>query len=438
MKRIKINNFKIPQKGTDIYNFAKKIFPINRSLMGNGNRLTLELIKKKLPKLKIHEVPSNTKVFDWKIPYEWNIVDAYIVDPTGKKIIKFKENNLHVVGYSTPINQSISLDELKKHLHYKKELPTAIPYVTSYYKKSWGFCLSYNQYKSLKKGTYKVFINSTLKKGSLTYADLLIKGRSNKEILLTSYICHPSLANNEVSGPSLLTYLAEFIGALKNRRYSYRIVFHPENLGAITYIKNNLKILKKNVVAGYVLSCVGDDKNYSFIPSRKGDSLSDKIARHVLNNFVKSYKEYLFLESGSDERRYCSPNVDLPIASILRTKYGNYKEYHTSKDDMSFISPKGFQGAFNVYLRVIRILENNFRYKTTTFCEPQLGKRGLYPNVSKWPNESVWKEIQKLINLLSYADGSDDLIDISEKIKTNTDDLLNELVRLEKLNLIKI
>ena len=438
MNKIYLNNFKIPEAGQRIYNFAKKIFPINRSLTGEGNRKTLQLIKNILPNLKIKEIPSFTKVSDWTIPLEWNVKEAFIIEPSGKKILDFKKNNLHLVGYSMPINKIITLKELKNHLHFKKDLPKAIPYVVSYYKKNWGFCLSYNQFKKLKKGNYKILINSNFSRGSMTYGELLLPGKTKEEILLSTYICHPSLANNEVSGPALLTYIGDFLNLLKKRRYSYRIVFHPENIGAIAYISKNLKKLKKNVKAGYVLSCVGDNRNFSFIPSREGNTLADKAARYGLKNFTKKYEEFSFLDSGSDERRYCSPNVNLPVASIMRTKYGNYKEYHTSLDDMSIISKEGFQGSFNLYLNILKILENNYKFLTKTICEPQLGRRGLYPNISKWPDKNSWLELRKLINCLSFADGKKDLIDLSDSVEVNIQDLLNILEKLIEKNLILI
>lgn len=438
MSNILIKNFHIPSEGKTIYKFAEKIFPLNRSLSGEGNRQTLKLIKKIIPNLKIKEIPSLTKVYDWTVPLEWNVKEAYIISPDGKKICDFNKNNLHLVGYSQPVKKSISLKELKNHIHFNKKLPDSIPYVVSYYKKSWGFCLSYKKFKKLKEGSYKILINAKFKKGSMTYGEVIIPGKNKSEVLLSSYICHPSLANNETSGPSLLTYIAKFINSLKDRNHTYRIIFHPENIGAVAYISKNLKQLKKNVIAGYVLSCVGDNKNYSFIPSRNGNTLSDKAARYVLSNFTKKYKEFSFLESGSDERRFCAPNVDLPVSSILRTKYGDYKEYHTSLDDMNLVSAEGFQGSYNIYLNVIKILENNYTFLTKTFCEPQLGKRNLYPNISKWPNQKAYLEIEGMINCLAYADGTNDLIDLSAKINVKTNDLLNILEKLITNKLITI
>lgn len=432
------NNFKIIDYGNEIYKLAEKLFPINRSLSGNGNRETLKIIKKIIPSLKIHEAKSGKKVFDWEIPYEWNISDAYIIDPRGKKIVDFKNNNLHVVGYSIPVNKKLNYKELVKKIHFKKDYPSAIPYVTNYYKKDWGFCMSYSQFKTLKKGTYKVVINSKITKGSMTYADLLIKGKSKKEILLTSYICHPSMANNELSGPCLLTFIAKSITQLKNRNYSYRIVFHPENIGAINYLFKNIKKLKKNVIGGFVISCVGDNKNYSYIPSKYGNSLSDTIAKFAFQDEDLTFKKYSFQDSGSDERRYCAPGIDLPIASILRTKYGSYKEYHTSKDNLNFISKKGFSGSMNIYLKIIKLFENNFKLKIKTICEPQLSKRNLYPKISSWPNDNEYNKIKPLMSLIDYADGKNTIIDICNISGNKFDYVLDAAIKLKNNNLISI
>ncbi len=423
--------------GKKIYKLAQAIYPICRSITGKGNRKTLRIIKKIIPNLKIHEIKSGTKVFDWKIPNEWNPTQAYIVDPNKKKIVDFKKNNLHLVSYSIPINKKISLKYLKRKLHFNKKMKNAIPYVCSYYNKDWGFCLSYNNYKKLKKGTYKVKINSSLKPGSLSYADLLIKGKSDKEILFSSYICHPSMGNNEVSGPALLTYLAKYVNGLKNRKYSYRFVLAPENIGSITYIHRNLKKLKKNVIAAYNITCVGDNKSYSFLYSKFENSLSDRIALRAIKKSKKKFKYYSFLEySGSDERRYCSPGVDIPMCSIMRSKYGSYKEYHTSKDNLSFISPKGFQGSLNIYKKVIEIFETNYFYKIKTICEPQLGKRNLYPKVSKWPHRDYKKLVGNMSSFLSLADGKHDLLDISNKVGISYLQTVKIAKKLKKNNLI--
>ena len=268
--------------GKHIHNFAKELWPINRSITGEGVRQTLRMISNHLPSLKIKSIPSGTKVFDWSIPKEWFVQEAYIVTPEGKRICDFRDNNLHLVGYSVPFEGKVSFDELKRHLYTFPDLPKAIPYVTSYYKERWGFCLSHDQLNTLRNGIYKVVIKSTLSHGELNYAELLIKGKSNKEIFLSTYICHPSMANNELSGPTVVTFLAKWLQEIKEPNFSYRIIFVPETIGSITYLSKNYKDMKNKIFAGFNVSCVGDDRAYSYLPSRNGKTISDKIAMHVL------------------------------------------------------------------------------------------------------------------------------------------------------------
>ena len=275
-----------------IYDFCKEIFPINRSITGSGVRETLSIIQRELTDLKLHTIPTGEKCFDWRIPMEWNVIDAYIVDPDGKKICNFKDNNLHLMGYSIPINMTIELGELEKNLHSLPGQPNAIPYITSYYKEEWGFCLTHNQRKKLKKGVYTIFIDSSLNNGELTYGELLIKGDTKEEIFFSTYICHPSMGNNEVSGPSVVTYLSKYILSKVNLRYSYRIIFIPETIGSIAYLSKNLEDMKQNLVAGFNVTCVGDDNNYSFMPSKNGSTLSDKVALHVLKNKQPKFKAF--------------------------------------------------------------------------------------------------------------------------------------------------
>lgn len=401
--------------GKKIHNLCKKLLPLNRSLTGNGNRQTLKILKDICGNLKIKEIPSGRKVFDWTIPDEWNAKDAWIRCPNGKKIAIYKKNNLHLVSYSKKMNVKMSLDQLEKHLHYIKEQPNAIPYVTSYYNKNWGFCISYNEKKKLKKGTYEVFIDSTFSKGSLTYGEILIPGIEKKEIFLSTYICHPSMANNELSGPTVTIFLAKWLMEQK-RRYSYRIIFIPETIGSISYLQKNIKILKKRVIAGFNITCVGDNRSYSYIPSRDGNTLADKIGLHVIKNIDKNFFKYRWLHRGGDERQYCSPGIDLPLATIIRTKYGTYKEYHTSLDDLkNVVTPEGLDGGYNLLKKAIEALENNYHYKNTFLCEPQMSKRGLYPNIGK--KKHVSQDIRNMMNALSYCDGSNSLIDISEKLR---------------------
>jgi aminopeptidase-like protein len=395
-----------------MHRLATRLFPICRSLSGDGVRETLSILHEYIP-LTIHEVPSGTKVFDWTVPPEWNIRDAYVADESGNRIIDFKKDNLHVVGYSTPIDATMSLSELEPHLHSLPEQPDAVPYVTSYYKEAWGFCLSHKERARLREGMYRVVIGSTLEPGHLTYGEILIPGESDREIFLSTYICHPSMANNELSGPSVAAHLARLI-AEKPRRYTYRFVFVPETIGAITYLAKNLDILRERVIAGFNITCVGDDRAYSFLPSRYGSTLADKVTRRVLQKMHPEFIEWSFLDRGSDERQYCSPLVDLPVVSIMRSKYGEYPEYHTSLDDLRFVTPSGLQGAYDVYAACIDSLENARRYVAVVPCEPQLGKHGLYKTEAKAISS---RETRTIVDVLAYADGTNDIEELSALIR---------------------
>ena len=419
--------------GQEMYDWAVDLFPINRSLSGDGVRQTLRYIKNIIPELEVNEVPSGTKCFDWTIPKEWNCDDGYIIDPDGNKICDFKNNNLHVVGYSTPIDKEIEYEELIEHLYHIEDQPTAIPYITSYYSERWGFCLSFNKFKKLKKGTYKVKINSELKDGNLTYGEIKIKGESEKEIFLSTYVCHPSMANNELSGPVVTTALVNFIKSLEGRKYSYRIVFIPETIGSITYISRNIDEMKKNIIAGFNISCIGDDRSYSYLSTRYGNTLSDKVSKHILKNI--DYVEYSFLDRQSDERQYCSPGVDLPIATICRTKYGAYPEYHTSLDDLTVISPSGLYGGYEKIKKAIELLEKNNYYKVNVLCEPQLGKRGLYPTISTKTSENGI--VRTMMDFIAYADGNNDLIDIANIIGVQAGELFDIVDKMKTAKLIE-
>jgi len=396
-----------------MYNLCQELFPITRSLTGDGVRQTLSIIKQHLPDLEIHEVPTGTEAFDWTVPKEWNINDAYILDPDGNKIIDYKESNLHVVGYSIPVSITISLEQLQEHLYSLPEQPNAIPYVTSYYKERWGFCLTDEQRQRLKPGDYYVHIDSTLSDGSLTYGELILPGQSEQEIFLSTYICHPSMANNELSGPAVTTFIAKWIKAMEDRKYTYRIIFIPETIGSIVYLSKNLQTMKNNIIAGFNVTCIGDNGDYSYLPTRYGHTLSDQVALHVLKHMQPGFKRYSYLDRGSDERQYCSPGVDLPVATVMRTKYGQYPEYHTSLDDLNFISPEGLAGGYEVLQKCIECLEENTVLLTNVLCEPQLGKRGLYPTLSMKKGAGAAKE---MINILAYCDGSNSLLAVAELI----------------------
>ncbi len=399
----------------DLYRWAQELFPICRSLTGDGVRETLKYLKVLMPELTLHSIKSGETVFDWEVPLEWNIHEAYISNESGKRIIDFKNNNLHVVGYSEPVNTVLDLKDLQKNLHSLPCQPKAIPYVTSYYSRTWGFCLTEIQRQSLEKGKYQVLIDSSLEPGLLNYADLVIKGKSNKEVLISTYICHPSMANNEVSGPVVTAALAQWVSELEDPYYTYRFVFVPETIGSIVYLSRHLKHLKENVIAGFNVTCVGDDRCYSFLPSRDGNTLSDRVGRHVLNATDPKFKNYSWLDRGSDERQYCAPGVDLPIASIMRSKYGEYPEYHTSLDDLSLISSAGLEGTLDIFLHVVRAIERNSYPSVTVCAEPQLGKKGLYPSLSTKESRDT---VKVMMDFLTYADGTLDLIDIANKIET--------------------
>ena len=422
------------------YNIAKtKLFPITRSLTGDGVKKTLNIIQKELPKLKIKKFKSGTKVFDWNIPEEWNVTDAYVIDKYNNRIIDFKKNNLHLVGYSIPIKKNITKKELFKNLYFLKNQPKAIPYITSYYKRRWGFCISYNEYKILDKryslnDKFKIVINSNLnKKGNLNYGELILKGKSKKEILISTYICHPSMANNELSGPIVSMGLINYF---KNKKLNktLRFVFIPETIGSISYLSKNLKYLKENVIGGYNLSCIGDERQHSCMFSKYQNSPSDEAVIEAYKLLkIKNYKVYPFLKRGSDERQYNSPGIDLKISSIFRTKYGEYSEYHTSLDNFNIVTLKGCIGGFNVARKSIEILLERIYPKCKIMCEPAMGKRGLYPTLS---SKNVMKLTESYMNFLQYADGTNSLEKISKLIKLDLRSVKKVFEVLTKNNLL--
>ena len=405
------------------YNLGRNIlYPINRSITGEGIRQTLEIIKNEFPNLKIKKVKSGTKVFDWTVPPEWNVKEAFVKDKYGKKIIDFKKNNLHLLGYSAAIKKKISKNELLGKISALKKQPNAIPYISSYYKKTWGFCASFNQKKKIEKDYnqkdyFTILIDSKLdKKGVLNYGELILKGKTKDEILISTYICHPSLANNELSGPIVSMALIDYFQKQKLQK-TIRFIFIPETIGSIVYVNKNINDLKKNIVGGFLLSCIGDERNHSCMLTKYEKSPSDESIIEAYRQLrIKKYKTYSFLERGSDERQYNSPGVDLNIASIFRTKYGDYPEYHTSLDDFKLVTLKGVFGGFKVAKKAIEILLKKIIPKNIYLCEPQMGKRDLYANkTSKYTNHKQ----QQYMNFLQYADGMSSLEKISKKIKVN-------------------
>ncbi len=421
-------------EGKEMFDRAVELFPICRSIMGEGVRQTFDIIKKYVPDMKLFEVPTGTKVFDWTIPNEWAIREAYIEDEAGERIVDMKVNNLHVMGYSTPVDESMDLAELKEHIYTLKDQPELIPYCTSYYKERWGFCMSEDQLNSLSEGRYHAYIDSELFAGSLTYGELLIPGESREEIFFSSYICHPSMANNECSGPVVLSKLAEYIKAMPNRRYSYRIVLLPETIGAITYISRNLEVMKKNIIAGFNVTCVGDDRAYSIVHSRYANTLADRVLMNVLKSQDPNFKEYSYLERGSDERQYQAPGVDIPLVCFCRSKYHVYPEYHTSGDNLDIISPDGLAGSYEVLIKCIEALENNYKYRIKCLCEPQLGRRGLMPTTS---NKESYRDTLILKDISAYADGTNDIFELADHIGHPVPDMLPTLKKMVDAGLIE-
>ena len=423
------------------YNLAKNtLYPICRSLTGKGTKKTLSIIKNEFPSLKIYNVSSRSKVFDWNVPDEWNVSDAYVLDKKSNKIIDFKLNNLHLIGYSIPVNKIINKVELFKHLHSLPKQPEAIPYITSYYKKYWGFCVTHkkkNEFnkKYKKNDKFKVVIKSSLNsKGYLNYGELVIKGQSKQEILISTYICHPSMANNELSGPIVSMSLINYFKKIKNLSKTIRFIFIPETIGSIIYISKNLYDLKSNLIGGYNLSCIGDERQHSCLLSKYENSPSDKALIEAYKKLRIKYKKYSFLKRGSDERQFNSPGIDLPITSIFRSKYGEYPEYHTSLDNFSLVTIKGVEGGFKVACKAVNILLKKTVPQNLVLCEPQMGKRGLYPNISTKKQNKI---TQKYMDFLQYADGKNDLKDISNKIQTNLLLAKKIYITLKKNNLAR-
>jgi aminopeptidase-like protein len=397
--------------GYEMLQLAEKLMPIYRTVTAPGLRESLEIIRdQELPDLQISSFKTGQKVFDWKIP-QVNIVNsAYIETPDGQRICDFGNNYLHLVGHSEAINKEISLSDLQEHLFSIPNQPEAIPYVTSYYGGTWGFCLSHKQRLSLIDGTYTVVIDSEFKNGHMFYGELVIPGKSREEVLISTYLCHPNMANNELSGPVVATYLAKYL-LQKENHYTYRFIIIPETIGSIAYLSRNLRSLKRRVKAGLVLTCIGDDRAFSMIPSKKGGTIIDRAAEYVITRITDTPKIYPWSERGSDERQFCSPGIDLPVASIMRSKYHAYPEYHTSMDTIGeVVTADGLNGGFEFAKQIVDLLERNLKLTVSIKCEPMLGKYDLYPNVSI---KNGYKETRIFMELLTWSDGETDLIEIS-------------------------
>jgi len=422
-----ISNLDSKAVGKEIYALIEELFPFCRSITGDGLRKTLRILQKHIP-LEMHEIPTGTEVFDWTIPKEWNIRDAWVKNSKGERVIDFRKSNLHVLNYSIPVHKTLSLAGLKDHLYTLSEYPDWIPYKTSYYRENWGFCLSHNLLSSLSDNNYEVMIDSTLTDGHLTYAECLIPGKLKDEILISTHVCHPSLSNDNLSGVCTAAFLAKYLGGQKHR-YSYRFLFIPGTIGAITWLYLNQHSVD-TIKHGMVLTGLGDSGKITYKKSRQGNAEIDKAAQHVLACNGQGNSVIEFSPYGYDERQYCSPGFDLPIGRFSRTPYGEYPQYHTSADDLDFVQSDFLADSFSTLFNILNILENNgFYVNLYPKCEPQLGKRGLYDEIGPHQLAMLW--------VLNYSDGKNSLLDISEKSKIEFQSIRAAANILIKFNLLK-
>jgi aminopeptidase-like protein len=387
----------------------RELFPICRSITGAGVRQTLAAIGARIP-LEIHEVASGTQVLDWTVPDEWNVRAAYI-EKDGRRIVNFEDSNLHLVGYSEPFRGKLSLDELRPRLHSSPEHPTWIPYRTSYYSRTWGFCLSDRQLNALAPGEYEVVVDTTLAPGSLTYGECLLPGERDDEVLLTTHVCHPSLANDNLSGIAVLTELGSLLRDM-DRRYSYRLLFIPGTIGSITWLALNKQHVDK-IAAGLVLACLGDRAPLSYKCSRRGDAWVDRAAAYALRQVEPSASVVDFEPWGWDERQFNSPGFDLPVGCLNRSREGEYEEYHSSADSLDIISSASLEQSLLAVLGLIHTLELDGTYvNLAPEGEPQLGKRGLYPSVGGIAAE---REQLAMLWVLNQSDGEHSLLEIADR-----------------------
>jgi aminopeptidase-like protein len=396
--------------GEDLHQFARELYPICRSITGEGFRKTLGMIQQRIP-LQTTEVPTGTEVFDWTVPKEWNIRDAFIKSSDGKRVVDFQQCNLHVMNYSGPVHATLPLDELKPHLFTIPDRPEWIPYRTSYYKEDWGFCLSHYQMLALKDGEYEVCIDSTLQNGNLTLGECYLPGRTTDEVLISCHACHPSLANDNLSGITVATFLAEFL-ASRDLRYSYRFLFIPGTIGAITWLAQN-QAAAQRIRHGLVLTCIGDKGKFHYKKSRRGNAEIDRAMVHVLTQQTDSPEFLEFSPYGYDERQYCSPGFNLPVGCLMRSVWGTFPEYHTSADNLDFIHASQLVESLRVCAAVFDVLENNRTHRNQApYCEPQLGRRGLYRPTG---GGTIEEELNARLWVLNLSDGEHSLLDIAER-----------------------
>jgi len=407
----RMGSIDVAAAGSQMYQLLSELYPICRSITGNGARETLTQIKTVIP-LEVVEVPSGTRVFDWQVPKEWNIEDAWVKNSEGTKIIDFKKSNLHVLNYSAPIRKKADLNELREHLFTIPDHPDWIPYRTSYYQENWGFCIRHNQLSELKDESYDVFIDSSLTDGSLSFGEFYLKGESSDEVLISTHICHPSLCNDNLSGIALSAFLGRHLSEV-SLRYSYRFLFIPGTIGSITWLCLNEKSAS-NIKHGLVVACVGDSGNFTYKKTRRGSAEIDKVVIYALKNSAKDFNVIDFFPYGYDERQYCSPGFNLPVGCLMRTPHGEYPEYHTSADNLEFVKPENLGKSLALYLDVLNILEHNKKYMNQNpMCEPQLGRRGLYQHIGGHADSKKFQ--LALLWTLNLSDGRNSLLEISEQ-----------------------
>lgn len=420
--------------GAEVYSLIEALYPICRSITGNGVRETLAMLKKHIP-LKVYEVPTGTQVFDWTVPKEWNIRDAFIKNSKGERVVDFNQNNLHVVGYSIPVHQISTLAELKDHLFSMPEHPDWIPNRTSYYKETWGFCLTHNQLLSLKDEDYEICIDSTLEPGSLTYGEYLINGTSQEEILIFTHTCHPSMCNDNLSGIALATYLANYLSNY-SLRYSYRFVFAPTTIGSITWLSINKANLAK-IKYGLNIALCGDSGKLTYKKTRQGNAEIDSVVLHVLQESMKDYEVLEFSPYGYDERQFCSPGINLSVGRLTRSANDSYPEYHTSADNLNIVDSVYLGDFFATCLAIVGTLESNQRYvNRNPCCEPQLGRRGLYKSVGG--RTVVQNSQMALLWVLNLSDGANTLLDIAQRSELEFSAITTAAEELEKCGLLEV
>ncbi|HYG63844.1 MAG TPA: DUF4910 domain-containing protein [Thermoanaerobaculia bacterium] len=407
----RLRGFDAQALGAEMHGFIAEAYPICRSITGDGVRQTLRMVGERIP-LQVHEVPTGTPAFDWTVPKEWNIRDAWIKDPRGERVVDFRRSNLHVLNYSAPVHEKLSLDALRPHLFTLPEQPDRIPYRTSYYRETWGFCLSHHQLLSLQEGEYEVCIDSTLADGSLTYGECFLPGETEGEVLISCHVCHPSLANDNLSGIAVASFLARELAGLR-LRYSYRFVFIPGTIGSIVWLSRNEERAGR-IAHGLVAANLGDPGHFHYKRSRQGDAEIDRAVTRVLRDSGEEHGVAEFIPFGYDERQYCSPGFDLPVGSLTRTPYGRYSEYHTSGDNLDFVRPEALAGSLRTYLSVVDVLEGNGRFlNLNPKCEPQLGRRGLYRTLGG--DEKGREREMALLWVLNLSDGRHTLLDIADR-----------------------